>query len=175
MLTLQLATGIRIGEVMALQFKDFNFLRNTLNIEKAWDYHDTNDFKPTKNRDTRVISVDKATMAILKQLYDFQLSQKVIDSKQRIFAVNGKIPDVNSVNKALKRSCKRADVQTVTSHAMRHTHASILLLNDVSLAYISRRLGHKDITMTANTYSHVLKELEARSEKESAHVFSNMY
>lgn len=174
MLILQLATGMRIGEVMALQFKDFNFLKGTVNVKKAWDYHDTNDFKPTKNRDTRVISVDKETMATLKELYDFQLSQKIIDSKQRIFAVNGKIPDVNSVNKTLKRACKRADVQTVTS-AMRHTHASILLLNDVNLAYISRRLGHKDITMTANTYSHVLKELEARSEKESVHVFSNMY
>ena len=175
MLILQLATGMRIGEVMALQFKDFNFLRNTLNVDKAWDYHDTDDFKPTKNRETRVISVDKETMSILKQLYDFQLGQKIVDSKQRIFAVHGKIPDVNSVNKSLRRACKRVDIQTVTSHALRHTHASILLLNGVNLAYISRRLGHKDITMTANTYSHVLKELEARSEKESAHVFSNMY
>ncbi|MGO4942901.1 tyrosine-type recombinase/integrase [Ruoffia tabacinasalis] len=61
------------------------------------------------------------------------------------------------------------------SHALRHTHASILLLKGVSLAYISKRLGHKDITMTANTYSHVLKELEAQSEKESADMFYGMY
>lgn len=175
MLILQLATGMRISEVMALQFKDFDFLNNTINIDKSWDYKETLDFKPTKNRETRVISVDKKTMKMMKEFYDYQLSHKVIDSKQRIFAVNGKIPDIKSVNKALKRACKRAGIQEVTSHALRHTHASLLLLNDVSLAYISRRLGHKNITITANTYSHVLKELQARSEEESADVFFNIY
>lgn len=175
MLILQLATGMRISEVMALQFKDFDFLNNTINIDKSWDYKETLDFKPTKNRETRVISVDKKTMKMMKEFYDYQLSHKVIDSKQRIFAVNGKIPDIKSVNKALKRACKRAGIQEVTSHALRHTHASLLLLNDVSLAYISRRLGHKNITITANTYSHVLKELQARSEEESADVFYNIY
>lgn len=175
MLILQLATGMRISEVMALQFKDFDFLNNTINIDKSWDYKETLDFKPTKNRETRVISADKKTMKMMEEFYDYQLSHKVIDSKQRIFAVNGKIPDIKSVNKALKRACKRAGIQEVTSHALRHTHASLLLLNDVSLAYISRRLGHKNITITANTYSHVLKELQARSEEESADVFFNIY
>lgn len=175
MIILQLATGMRISEVMALQFKDFNFLNNLVDINKSWDYKETLDFKPTKNRETRIITVDKTTMKIMKEFYDYQLSHKIIDSKQRMFAVNGKIPDINSVNKTLKRACKRAGIQEVTSHALRHTHASLLLLNDVSLAYISKRLGHKDITITANTYSHVLKELEARSEKESADVFYNIY
>ncbi len=175
MLILQLATGMRISEVMALQFKDFNFLNNYIDINKSWDYKETLDFKPTKNRETRIISVDKKTMKLMKDFYDYQLSQKVVDNKQRIFAVNGKVPDVNSINRALKRACKRAGIMEVTSHALRHTHASLLLLNGVSLAYISRRLGHKDITMTANTYSHVLKELEAKSEKESADIFYNIY
>lgn len=175
MLILQLATGMRISEVMALQFKDFNFLKNYVNVDKSWNYKETLDFQPTKNRETRVISVDKQTMDIMKQIYDFQLSQKIVDSKHRVFAVNGKIPDVNSVNKTLKRACRRAGIPEVTSHALRHTHASILLLEGISLAYISRRLGHKDISMTADTYSHVLKELEAQSEKESADMFYNIY
>ena len=156
MLILQLATGMRISEVMALQFKDFNFLNNYIDINKSWDYKETLDFKPTKNRESRIISVDKQTMKLMKEFYEFQLSQKIVDNKQRIFAVSGKVPDV-------------------TSHALRHTHASLLLLNDVSLAYISRRIGHKDMTMTANTYFHVLKELEAKSEKESADIFYNIY
>lgn len=67
------------------------------------------------------------------------------------------------------------DIQVVTSHALRHTHASLLILNGISLAYISKRLGHKDITTTSDTYSHVLKELEAKNEKESANMFFNIY
>ena len=132
MLILQLATGMRISEVMALQFKDFNFLNNYIDINKSWDYKETLDFKPTKNRETRIISADKKTMKLMKLMkdfYDYQLSQKVVDNKQRMFAVNGKIPDVNSINRALTRACKHAGIMKVTSHALRHTHANLLLLN----------------------------------------------
>ncbi len=48
MLILQLATGMRISEVMALQFKDFDFLHNRVDINKSWDYKFNNEFKPTK-------------------------------------------------------------------------------------------------------------------------------
>ena len=175
MLILQLATGARIGEIMGLQFKDINFLNNRIDINKSWDYKYTNDFKPTKNRESRNISVDKNTMEIIKRLYDHQLSKKIQDNKQRLFAVNGKIPDINAVNKALKRACKRAGVQEVTSHALRHTHASLLILNGVSMTYISQRLGHQTISITEEVYSHVLDELAVKNEKESADMFFNIY
>lgn len=175
MLVLQLATGARIGEIMALQFKDINFLKKRIDITKTWDYKYTHDFKPTKNKESRNISVDTKTLDILKEFYDYQLSNKIVDGKQRLFAKRGKIPDVNAVNKALKRACKRADVQEVTSHALRHTHASLLILNGMSMAYISKRLGHQSISITEEVYSHVLEELEVKNEKESADMFYNIY
>src|SRR5699024_2203661 len=161
--------------IMGLQFKDINFLNNRIDINKSWDYKYTNDFKPTKNRESRNISVDKNTMEIIKRLYDHQLSKKIQDNKQRLFAVNGKIPDINAVNKALRRACKRAGVQEVTSHALRHTHASLLILNGVSMTYISQRLGHQTISITEEVYSHVLDELAVKNEKESADMFFNIY
>lgn len=175
MLILQLATGARIGEIMALQFQDINFLKKRIDITKTWDYKYSHDFKPTKNKESRNISVDTQTMDILKKFYDYQLSKKVADNKQRLFAIHGKIPDVNAVNKALKRACNRAGVQEVTSHALRHTHASLLILNGMSMAYISKRLGHQSISITEEVYSHVLEELEVKNEKESADMFYNIY
>ena len=175
MLILQLATGARIGEIMALQFKDMNFLNNRIDITKTWDYKYTNDFKPTKNKESRNISVDSKTMQIIKELFDYQTSKKIQDNKQRLFAIKGKVPDVNAVNKALKRACKRAGIQEVTSHALRHTHASLLILNGVSMAYVSQRLGHQTISITEQVYSHVLEELEIQNEKESADMFFNIY
>jgi len=80
-----------------------------------------------------------------------------------------------AVNKALKRACKRAGVQEVTSHALRHTHASLLILNGVSMTYISQRLGHQTISITEEVYSHVLDELAVKNEKESADMFFNIY
>jgi len=175
MLILQLATGARIGEIMALQFGDLNFLNNRIDISKTWDYKYTQDFKPTKNREVRNISVDAQTMKIIKAVYDDQRAKKVQDRKQRLFAKDGKVPGVNAVNKALKRACKRAGVKEVTSHALRHTHASLLILNGVSMAYISKRLGHQSITITEGVYSHVVEELEVKNEKESADMFYDIY
>lgn len=176
MLLLQLATGMRISEVMALQFKDFDFVRNRIDVNKSWDYKFHNDFKPTKNKDTRNISVDKRSMAIIKELYDYQLSQKVIDSKQLIFVGRaGKVPSVHAINKALRRACGRAKIPVVTSHALRHTHASMLILEGADISYIARRLGHRDSSVTIEVYIHVLKELEKRNEEKIDDIFTALF
>lgn len=175
MLILQLATGARISEIAGLQFSDLNFLNNRIDINKAWGYQRKNDFVPTKSKEARNISVDKETMQIIKAFYDHQLSKKVVDSKKRLFARKGKVPSIKSVNDTLASACKRAGIKRVTSHAMRHTHASLLILNEVSIAYISKRLGHRSIDITTNVYSHVLEELEIKSEKESADFMMKFY
>lgn len=175
MLILQFATGMRISEVMGVTIKDLDFLHNRLDINKTWDYKFGQGFQPTKNKENRNISVDKDTMAIMKEFYDHQLSRKIVDSKGRLFAHKGKIPSINGINKTLRRACRRAGVKEVTSHALRHTHASLLILNGVNMAYISKRLGHKNISITSDTYSHVLEELEIASETETIDIFSSIY
>ena len=59
----------------------------------------------------------------------------------------------------------------ITCHGLRHTHASILLFKGVNVKYISRRLGHKNIIITLQTYSHFLDEME---QKESRQVDATM-
>ncbi|MEB8704686.1 site-specific integrase, partial [Bacillus cereus] len=71
----------------------------------------------------------------------------------------------NAVNKVLKKICARCNVKPITCHSLRHTHASILLYNGVNIKYISRRLGHKDIVITLQTYSHVLDEMEQKESR----------
>jgi site-specific recombinase XerD len=53
--------------------------------------------------------------------------------------------------------------------------ASVLLYQGVSFYYVSKRLGHKDIETTLNTYSHVIKEMEERDENMSTETFQRMY
>ena len=64
----------------------------------------------------------------------------------------------NAVNKALKGYCERLGIKQITTHAIRHTHCSYLLSKDVSIHYISKRLGHKNIKVTLEVYSHLLEE-----------------
>ena len=52
-------------------------------------------------------------------------------------------------------------------HSIRHTHCSYLLHNDVSIYYISKRLGHKNIKTTMDVYSHLLDEVEQKERKSS--------
>ena len=47
-----------------------------------------------------------------------------------------------------------------TFHCMRHTHATILLKNNVNVLVVSERLGHSSVTVTMNIYAHVLKSME---------------
>ncbi len=51
----------------------------------------------------------------------------------------------------------------MTSHALRHTHASMLILKGADLAYVAKRLGHRDSSVTSQVYVHVLEELEEKT------------
>ncbi len=78
----------------------------------------------------------------------------------------------NAVNKALKRALKHIGVKKhITFHAIRHTHASILLSQGVQLLSVSKRLGHADSTITLQTYAHVIKELEKEDNEKINAIF----
>ena len=64
----------------------------------------------------------------------------------------------NAVNKRLKVYCNNLGIKEITSHALRHTHCSYLLAKGISIYYISKRLGHKNISVTTEVYSHLLEE-----------------
>ena len=72
----------------------------------------------------------------------------------------------NGVNSSLTNALKRAKInKQVTFHALRHTHASILLSQGVQLLTISKRLGHSDANITLKTYSHILDEMKVSEAK----------
>ena len=66
--------------------------------------------------------------------------------------------------KYLQRLCRKAGVTEITIHALRHTHASILLYEGVSISSISRRLGHASMDVTQRVYLHTIKELETKDD-----------
>ena len=73
-----------------------------------------------------------------------------------------------AINKQLSKLCKQSGIDTpLTLHGLRHTHASVLLYKEVNILAVSKRLGHKDLSITMSVYSHILKELE---EKENRHI-----
>ncbi|ERM17908.1 hypothetical protein P615_02095 [Brevibacillus laterosporus PE36] len=66
----------------------------------------------------------------------------------------------NVVREYFKEVCKRAGVPVLSPHALRHTHAVHLLESGANIKYVSERLGHASVKVTADTYLHVTKKIE---------------
>ena len=93
----------------------------------------------------------------------FSLVTELIKNKPESEALFAKMTVYNStVNDALKRCCKRAQIPIITIHGLRHTHASLLLFAGVSIASVAKRLGHASMTTTQKIYLHIINELENR-------------
>lgn len=146
-------TGMRFSEALAITPQDFDFARQTLSINKTWDYKENSGFMPTKNRSSvRKIQID------WQMIVQFSTLIKHLPPDKPIF-VHKKIYN-STINDFLSNLCKKANIPVISIHGLRHTHASLLLFAGVSIASVARRLGHSSINTTQKTYLHIIQELE---------------
>ena len=148
-------TGMRFSEAIAVTPMDFDFTHQTLSVNKTWDYKGESGFQPTKNKSSvRKIRLDWQTVgqfyAIVRELND---TAPIFVSKEK------KIYN-STLNDVLERHCKAVGIPTISVHGLRHTHASLLLFDGVSIASVAQRLGHSSINTTQKTYLHIIRELQ---------------
>lgn len=147
-------TGMRFSEALAITPGDFDFTRQTLSINKTWDYKGEGGFLPTKNNSSvRKIQIDWQIVVKFSELV------KGMPENQPIFIGKSKVYN-STVNDILTRHCKKCGISLISIHGLRHTHASLLLFAGVSIASVARRLGHASMTTTQKTYLHIIQELE---------------
>ena len=148
-------TGLRFSEALGLTPDDFDFSRQTVSVNKTWNYKNNGGFVPTKNASSvRKVQLD------WQLIMQFSGLLKNLPNDQPIF-IKGKVYN-STANNILAKHCKNAGVPIISIHGLRHTHASLLLFAGVTIASVSRRLGHASITTTQETYLHVIRELENR-------------
>ena len=146
-------TGIRFSEAIALTPSDFDFSKQTLSINKTWNYKAGGGFQPTKNKSSvRKIEIDWMIVSQFAALVRNLPSDQPIFVKAAIFN--------STINNLLARRCVHAGVPAITVHGLRHTHASLLLFGGVSIASVAKRLGHSSMNTTEKTYLHIIHELE---------------
>ncbi|MFX3618622.1 MAG: tyrosine-type recombinase/integrase [Sporolactobacillus sp.] len=173
MILFGLATGARFAEILGMTWDCVDLKNRTVTINKTWDYQDTNNFGNTKNYwSKRTITIDEQTCDILEQLKNKQTS----NIKNLVF-INTKAELVsnNAVNKCLKSLCRKLNMQEMTCHSLRHTHASLLIYRGVNIKYVSKRLGHKNIVTTLQTYSHILDEMEQKESRQVDEMMNQIY
>ena len=148
-------TGLRFSEALALTPSDFDFARQTLNVNKTWDYKGKGGYLETKNKSSvRKIQIDWQLVVQFSSLIQGMEDNSPIFIRENMNVYN------STVNDILAKRCKAAEIPTITIHGLRHTHASILLFAGVSIASVARRLGHASISTTQKTYLHIIRELE---------------
>ena len=148
-------TGLRFSEAMAVTPADFDFGRQTLSVNKTWDYKNGGGFVPTKNRSSvRKVQID------WQLIVQFSALVKGLPDDKPLFVKEGKHVYNSTANEVLARLCKQAGVPVISIHGLRHTHASLLLFAGVSVASVAKRLGHASMNTTEKTYLHVIQELE---------------
>ncbi len=79
------------------------------------------------------------------------------------------------MNKKLKELLRQLNIDTpLTIHGLRHTHASVLIYKGVNIMAVSKHLGHKNLAVTMETYSHSIKELEEREDIKIKEIFTEL-
>ncbi|MCZ3747462.1 site-specific integrase [Limosilactobacillus vaginalis] len=159
-------TGMRLSEIAGLTWDDINFNFKTITINKSWDYlSGTKDdpFKPTKTKSSnRVIHANDELLFLLSQLKG---------NDEKLVFMNptyNKMPGSSSVNRTLRTFLKKCNIDKANFHfhSLRHSHVAYLLANGVPLYSISKRLGHSNITTTANRYAYLIDEYKTEGDKQ---------
>ncbi|MFS4085386.1 tyrosine-type recombinase/integrase [Aerococcus urinaeequi] len=141
-------TGIRLGELLALTGNDFKY--GKLSITKSYARLKKRDIisTPKTKSSIRIISVPTHVTEMLdeyiKTIYDY-------NPNDRLFPQITK----SNISKQLKFISEKAELPRIRTHDLRHSHASLLIKEGVKSKVIQKRLGHKDIQTTLNTYSHL--------------------
>lgn len=163
-------TGLRFSEALALTPEDFDFERQQIIVNKSWNYKTPiGNFQKTKNESSnRVVMVDWHLMNQFKSLIQNK------ESDWPIFVPHNKRVFNSTVNGLLEKYCYKLDIPTISVHGLRHTHASLLLYEGVSVASVAKRLGHANTTTTQETYIHIIEELENKDNDKVLHHLSQL-
>lgn len=169
---LLLITGARRGEVLGLKWDKVDFEGNRIhicnNVLYASDcgiYEDT----PKTATSDRYISLPAETIHLLRQYRAWQSGERLrlggyYQDQGFLFAQDsGKPMHPDNVNVWLRNFSKRHGLPHINPHAFRHSMASLLYFNGVDSVSISKRLGHAQVSTTANIYAHVMEAADKKN------------
>lgn len=156
-------TGARKGEIYALKWSDID--GNIMHIRRsiAQKYGKGNIETPPKNKSSyRDLQIPAPLMEILLEQKERQLQDENFTEEYRICGGIDCIRDSTVTNKNVEYASK-AGLPHIRVHDFRHTHATLLVNEGINIQEIARRLGHSNVEITWNTYSHLYPREEERA------------
>lgn len=174
--SLLLASGMRPGEALGLKWTDIDFEKGRVHVQRAlsrtkegWRLEE-----PKTAQSRRSIPIPFNVLQDLKELKSEQAQEKLQNKKNPkykdhglVFANNnGDPPDYRNIfNRHFKPLLKDAGLPDIRLYDLRHVCATLLLSAGENPKIVSERLGHASVTLTLDTYSHVLPDMQEAATK----------
>ena len=142
-------TGMRMGELLALNPKDVDLEKRTISITKSYQRLGKKDVitPPKTPKSKRVITIPEFLAADIK---DYMDSLYDLQEDDRLFPITKYY-----LEHEMQRGIKESGVKRIRVHDLRHSHASMLIELGFSPLEIANRLGHEKVETTLNTYAHL--------------------
>ncbi len=163
-------TGMRRGEIAGLRWRnvDLDTARLTVNQQIVSVEYELieDDLKTASSR--RTIDLDEQTMAMLRRHRRQQLEERMATGRRGddgfVFGKpNGSPVHPDLISQTFHRFMAQIDLPKIRLHDLRHTHATILLQQNVHPKVVSERLGHSSIAFTMTVYQHVMPGMQAEA------------
>ena len=162
MFYLELVSGLRKGELVALQWSDLDEANCTISVSKqaSWDTeHQLILSRPKTGNSIREVSIPQDAVKLLKQEHAKHPDNPWMFPSGR----TGEMYHPDSVVTLHKRILKDAGLEHIRFHDLRHTFATLALQNGVDVKTVSSMLGHYDAGFTLRTYTHVTRQMQQKA------------
>ncbi|MEJ9111513.1 tyrosine-type recombinase/integrase [Bacillus paramobilis] len=159
-------SGCRQGEALGIRWSDIDFTNGIIHIKQTVTQDGV--IKTGAKNDSSIRSIHIPSILIDELLAHrdriesekLQLGAEYNDHDLVICTQNGKLINPRNFRHFFKETTKRVGLPQIRVHDLRHTHATMLIEQNVNVKLISSRLGHASIKTTLDIYSHVLPSMD---------------
>lgn len=173
LILLALGTGLREGELLGLKWTDIDLENKELRVERSVKQvyiiaaDETKEFKtieqtPKSKSSIRTVSIPSTLIPILEQHAEIQEQEKLkagnsYEKNNYVFSTeSGKVINARNLTRSYERLLKKAKIPYRKFHSLRHTYATKLFERKEDLKTVQILLGHSDVSITSNIYTHVM-------------------
>ena len=176
-----LFTGMRRGEAIGLRWQDVDLERARLSVEQQiTEVHGHSVVgTPKTRRGTRDIPIDGRTIAMLRRHQEMQDVERTAwgpawnDAGLVFTREDGRPLRPEYATRHFQALAKQSDLPAIRLHDLRHTNASLALEAGVEMKVVSERLGHSQISVTADLYTHVSNTVGRAAAEQIAEILKS--
>ncbi len=173
MFYLELCTGLRKGELVALLWSDLNVEERTISVSKQALHRTTGETiinRPKTETSIRRISIPQDCVDLLLSEHDKHPDNPYMFPSPK----TGELYHPDSVAKLHGKILKDAGLEHIRFHDLRHTFATIALQNGVDVKTVSSMLGHSDAGFTLRTYTHTTRQMQEQAAEKMGNFMTQM-